>query len=196
MKLITGHPRSGTKFVSTVVQACGYDMPHERIGSMGAVGWIYAGKGYIFNKAVSPSFFEERFHIVRDPVKVVRSMPTITNESWSFLFKNVRKPPFNDPIALGFYTWLKWNELCESICCFRFRVEDFWGEEAENIMHKMGFGVFNWPSYIVNKRINHRKGVQFSLPDIAIQYPKLMSKVKSKAEEYGYDLRLRSVLER
>lgn len=194
MKLITGHPRSGTRYVSEVLCALGYDIPHEALGKCGSVGWIFARPGRIFSKFVSPEPYGEKFHVVRNPLNVVGTMPTITKESWCFLIAEVGKPDGYDKIEWGFWTWLHWNTLCERFCSYRFKIEDFSGSSGVRILREMGFEAERFPD--ISKKTNHREFTPYDLSRLIEKNPELMEAVNRKAQEYGYDLRLHGLLER
>ncbi len=77
--LITGHPRSGTGYMTVLMELAGYNVGHEIMGEHGISSWVFAipdqyqwwedttlrRKDYSFNKHIC---------VVRDPVKTVASV--------------------------------------------------------------------------------------------------------------------------
>lgn len=87
MILITGHPRSGTGYVSQLCKAYGMDVGHEELGEHGISSWLFAP-----NVAYKPPFhqfdapraklqFSHIISVIRNPIDIIASTAyTETND--------------------------------------------------------------------------------------------------------------------
>jgi hypothetical protein len=69
--------------------------------------------------------FDQIFHQTRDPLSVINSCMSFSEESWDFICENIECPR-SAPIEIraGTY-WLLWNEKVENIATWRYCIEDF-----------------------------------------------------------------------
>lgn len=135
--LITGCPRSGTRWTDFLLRNAGVPVAHERLDTFGTVSWMHIGKGAIRNK-VSPedATYEHIWHQVRHPLAQITSnssKPPI-RASWRFVVRNVIDPETPPPkwrgvvspeaIKMCMWWWYEWNKLIEQRAEKRFKVED------------------------------------------------------------------------
>src|SRR3990172_6286941 len=74
--LVTGFPRSGTRFMVDVFQDQGLRVGHEWIGKDGAVSWIHA----VLNNS-----FDHTVHLVRHPLEAISSCQELGQEVLDFM---------------------------------------------------------------------------------------------------------------
>ena len=185
MFLVTGCGRSGTKYASEVFQACGLDMPHERLGKDGAVSsvWALESKRYIGRHALgSRSMFDVVLHQVRHPLQAIASITTARPESIKWVEDNTHQIYTGDIIKWVSEYWLYWNILCENQAVITYRVEAM-RESWTAISRIMGIYV-PFPKNIPTN-INTRKHMTLSWEDIA-DHTDQVDLIRAKALEYGY----------
>lgn len=116
--------RSGTVYMTEVLTKIGYKIGHEVSDIDGSVGYHLA--------VVKP---KNCFHQVRHPLKQISSM--YDHQSWGFMDQVVE---IHGHGLLGcMQYWLKWNELFEEFCVWRYRLEqiqEVWPEFLRRIGHK------------------------------------------------------------
>ncbi len=137
--LVLASPRSGTKFMSKVLQTSGVKIGHEMFKPDGTVGMFFAvedvwypGKHWVTDdeqkQRRSDFEFEQVWHFVRDPRKVIASLssPFFARAIWAWQERHTG-------ISCGLYPkklramqfWVAWNELIErNKPDFFFRIED------------------------------------------------------------------------
>jgi hypothetical protein len=121
---IAATARAGTVYMTEVLNALGYKVGHEKVGVDGSVGYHLA--------LVKP---ENCFHQVRHPLKQIASMKA--HNAWGFM-EDVIDIPRRGLLGCMTY-WLKWNELLEEFCVWRYQLEqlpDIWNEFLGKIGHE------------------------------------------------------------
>jgi hypothetical protein len=116
-------PRSGTLYITEVLRRLGYDIGHEKAEKDGSVGYHLA--------VVQP---KNCFHQIRHPVKQISSMQVLSR--WGFMDSVVNVS--NHKLLGSMQLWLQWNDICESFCTWRYRIEDLpsvWNEFCSRIGH-------------------------------------------------------------
>lgn len=98
MILITGHPRSGTGYVSKLCQAYGLDVRHEELGANGISSWLftpfvnYRPPFNKFEESRQDLMFSHVFGVIRHPFDIIASTAytEVDAHSWhwrkSFVF--------------------------------------------------------------------------------------------------------------
>ncbi len=121
-----GCGRSGTTYLTKILNLMGYDIGHEKYGKNGMVSSLHAGKKKreSFKKYTNPF----TIHIVRDPLKVIHSMACIDLLPYrkgldvyynEFDNGKVKRPANNldirtrQIIAATNY-WIDWNQMIEN----------------------------------------------------------------------------------
>lgn len=96
--LVTGLGGAGTHYIAAQLQALGYDLRHEAMGSQGSVSWLYAANDAYFNvsypygglqgwaaaSALSPRF-RHVLHLTRSPAQQISSLTSHSNKSYAFM---------------------------------------------------------------------------------------------------------------
>ncbi len=122
--------RSGTIYMSEVLRKLGYKIGHEMTDVDGSVGYHLA--------VIKP---DNCFHQVRHPLRQISSM--YDYRSWGFINQVIE---CHGRGLLGcMQYWLKWNELLEEFCVWRYRLED--------IGHINDYGESIWDEFL--NRIDH-----------------------------------------
>jgi len=183
MFLITGYPRSGTKYMATVLREAGLDVGHEYIGADGTVDW--RGPPIAANFAVI-------LHQVRYPLNAIASAATIGQSAFNIMYKRIGGvPPSFDPVVQAMYTWVYWNGIVEEMTTLSYRIEelpDIW----PSIWDHLGLSpVPPFPARVptnTNTRIHRR----LTWADLDAADPKLAQYTRNLARRYGYRLDLPS----
>lgn len=120
--LITGCGRSGTHFTAKFLELNGLDMGHEETGSMGAVGWLCASPEFCREQGAT---FARKAHQIRHPFNAIRSLITMNDNSWEYIFRYLPQCRHEDRlIAAGRY-WVYWNGMSQQGAVLSIRLEDF-----------------------------------------------------------------------
>lgn len=125
--LITGCSRSGTMYITKVLQQCGLKVCHESDGQDGIVSWLMAAPGTEtpFGPGGSKYHFIHIFHQVRDPLKAIPSICTEPFEAWLYISQHVPEVKWDEPIlirAAKYYYY--WNKMAEKKAEWTYRIED------------------------------------------------------------------------
>lgn len=205
MILITGHPRSGTKYTATLLQAAGKNYGHEVLGEDGTVSWLHISKGgkvswlpeeidgFSFGESVDKraaveeqSKWEKIIHLVRNPLDVISSAQTLSDEAFEYMFASLKDSPGGErSLRWYMWTWLKWNESIEKVSEYRFKVEDL-SIESEVLYKFLKLTGSKVPQQFPSKNVNARPHNNYTWLDLEIADKELCEAVKCKAREYGY----------
>jgi hypothetical protein len=116
--LITGCPRSGTKYTAEVFGRAGYDVRHEQVGVDGCVSW-YHGSPHAYGQGgrFTPKFRAVVLQI-RHPVQTISSLRVLSLYSLAHIINptlGISKSdwPPDGTLLRGFF-WLRWNEWIET----------------------------------------------------------------------------------
>lgn len=179
--IITGCPRSGTKYISRVLQECGLDIGHDKVwGKDGISSWFYAAREVPNNSVVVCQ--------IRNPVNTIGSLQTIGSNAWEFFDTHIHCGLDNELILRGMKAWLYWNRLAMEKAIFTYRIEDIenqWGRICEliGIDHSL-------PDIDTNTNTRLGRYEPLSLKDLYEQDMKLYVEIVKMATELGYmDLR-------
>lgn len=182
MLLITGCPRSGTRYVSSLLVQSGVRAFHEKMGRDGTVSCLFAVDDFWYpgghQERPSQLRFDHVFHMVRHPLAAVASLALLERKDfwhWTQLHTGLRYEE-EGPLRHAAKFWLRWNELVEKLNPeWTFRVEsDFWAELCERI----GLGLRERPDVRRHESSHPAIGWE-SLEELA---PAL----QRAAERYGY----------
>lgn len=118
--LITGCGRSGTTYISRLLQECGLDIPHEYLGKHGSSSWYMAPD---LSKQ-----FQHVFHQVRNPIDVISSWYFHISENhpvWEYIYHHLPMIQKDEPaLAKWAKYWVYWNMIAERRAEWRYRIED------------------------------------------------------------------------
>lgn len=124
--LITGCGRSGTKYITFLLQRLDLDVGHEKLGRDGVASWYMAvdADSVPFGPARREVTFEYVYHQVRHPLSVIASATTFKDVSWQFICAH-QPIGLDEPLLLRCAKyWYYWNLEAEKIAQSRYRVED------------------------------------------------------------------------
>lgn len=189
--LITGCPRSGTKFTANLLgRYLGYDTTFEKRGNRFTVSWKHIVSGYFdppANQNVIVCDFDRIIHQVRHPLKVIASMTTIWNQSMGFIGKFVDLPDLlenkNQTVRNCMNAWYGWNKIIEKKAVWRYKIEDL-PTVLDTWCKYLDIPVFNFPD--IKNNINGRKHITLKWEDLFKIDEQLAKKIKNLSEHYGY----------
>lgn len=180
--LVLGTPRSGLAYTTQILRQLKLSIAHEGIGADGACGWPFV-PCTIQNPNITI------FHQVRNPLKAISSMQTISEESWAYIahYLKMELMKTNDLVFRGMQCWYHWNKLAEDKAIFTYRVEDMervWGNICEllRINRTVSFPV-DVPTNI-NTRWEHYEPLEEE--DLLFSNSTLATRVLSLGQRYGY----------
>jgi hypothetical protein len=169
--------RSGTVYISNVLKALGYKIGHERTDIDGSVGYHLA--------IVKP---KNCFHQVRHPLKQIASM--LDHQAWSFM-KNVVNIGDDEGLLGCMQYWLRWNELLEEFCIWRYQIEQlpmYWNEFVSRIDHRWCLlpEIKKQNTREINSLYSNKKITELSWRNLIECDEVLAEKIYDKHLEYGY----------
>ena len=130
MVIVTGCPRSGTKYLANQWQGKGYDVQHERLGTHGIVSWCLAADTTMYpawhGYVEQGQLHGEWTHLVRDPLKTIASLTTIASTAYQWAYAHAPEIELGAEFMLAKAAsfWVTWNALAERRCTVRTRLED------------------------------------------------------------------------
>lgn len=184
--LITGCPRSGTRFVSSILGQSGIRAFHERMGRDGTVScyfavddWYYAGP-HSTTERRSAYEWTHIFHQVRHPLNCIASMAALDRPRfWHWTQRHIGFDMEREG-RLRYCTrfWLEWNTRVDALePHWRFQIEsDFWPEMCDRL------GIAPGPRPVAGSN---------SIPHSSIGWDdlgELAEPVKLRAKSYGYSV--------
>lgn len=193
--LITGCGRSGTRYISTLLNNLGLDIPHEvKMGKHGISSWLMAvpNPSYPWGPQFERSNFTHIVHQVREPLKTITSLSTFSPISWEYISKYIRIRPKDSILLKSMKYWYRWNKIAEKNSIFTYRVENL-----ENIFPKFCIKI-GYP-YLKNKKnkinliktnINSRRKKYKNIMEWENLYKEnegLANKIYHQALSYGYN---------
>jgi hypothetical protein len=187
MFLITGSGRSGTKYMATVLRACGLNVGHERLGRDGIVSGFYAfdAPRYPGRRHPAPRpKFDTVLHQVREPLATIGSLTTGRHWRWSRQFTALREknPP---PLRRACYVWLAFNQAAERQAVFTYRIEDlrdYWSA----LQTALNFTAEYEAVAHISHNINTRAHAAITWDDIARVAPEIVDDIITTSRGYGY----------
>ncbi len=213
MKLrILACARSGTLYTTEVLQAVGLKVEHEFTGEDGTVSCYAVGKPPYPHLHQNPAMqhiphrnedvykipWTHTLHQVREPLKVIESVYfVLTEPAWKWYAGKINLPHRSNITYRSMLYWLRWNELCESLASYTYRLENMeaeWPAICEMIGLPVGTAFPQGISTTTNRK--QRNVIPFKdrkykitdwqqLRDID---PILTDAIISKAKMYGYDI--------
>jgi hypothetical protein len=192
MLLITGCGRSGTHYTARLLQEMGLDVPHERVGEDGAASWkhivsgtfVYLGKNR--EAVIDSTGFDRILHQVRHPLKVISSMQTFSDSTWSYMANYIDLDLKAKPVKRAMQAWVRWNKLIEGKAQWRFQIEQL-KEQFDEFCRQAGLpaqAIPHVPHEAKDSRTARFKPVRWA--DLVKIDSALAQQVRSLALEYGY----------
>lgn len=123
--LVTGCPRSGTKYIAFLLRELGLDVRHEAMGRDGTASWCMAvdADATPWGPPRRAHAFAASLHQVRNPALVIPSLSTLQPASWQFVFAHTPCRPADPPLVRSAKLWYHWNRHAERTTQWRYRVE-------------------------------------------------------------------------
>ncbi len=198
--LITGCARCGTTYISQVLNKCGLDVPHEKMGAHGTVNWImavpadYTPMAYDFRYCCAPGLnhyrFQHIFHQVRDPLKSISSIAVDLDPIWDFVGGYIQEVDMAHPTIINAARyWYYWNLKAEKIAEWTYRIEDIdhvWKEFCRRLGYPLDKSNLKRVQRNTNSgKVSHRvtwKALKRMLE------PELYNNIVKMARRYGYSV--------
>jgi hypothetical protein len=196
MLLVTGVGRSGTHYTAALLREMGLDVGHETVGRDGAASWKHAVSGTFvvkkrFRRArvteIDSKIFETVLHQVRDPLKVVASMQTFGEATWSYMAQHTSVSMEQPVLARAMLGYIEWNRLVEARAEWRFRIEAL-PEVFDEFCRRAGVEPMAMPEVPREKR--DARGARYTpvtWEDLSAADASLASELEAMARAYGYD---------
>lgn len=193
--LITGHPRSGTKFTAKMLKRMGYPTSYEghRLGhkTRFVSSWKHAMPGVFEYRYVRKMALDQQFdrtiHQVRHPLDVIASSTTLFDLTIDHIKKYVDIPEptvhKQQPLKLCMRSWIGWNRLIEDTADWRFQLEELRDVFPEFCRQ---LGVPEQPMPSMGKR-NTRRHSDLTWDDLYREDEALAAQIEEMARRYGYD---------
>lgn len=189
MFLITGSGRSGSTYIAKVLQRCGLDIGHHKMGSDGTVCGYYCfdvKKYPVKSHPVPRPKFDVILHQVREPLANIASLQTGRSWKWTCQFLPVSE---NAPALIkACYNWLIFNEEAEKQALWTYRIEDLgtvwlWQDLQRVLCFDRDYSsaIFNVP-----RNINTRKHSKVTWRDIKKAVPEIYDDIRKAARRYRY----------
>jgi hypothetical protein len=190
MIAITGCARSGTAYTAAVLQHLGYDVRHEEMGEDGTVSWPLAAKTRRAPWGPSPEKTLAKakavFHQVRAPLGAIRSIHTIAERSWAYVYETTPCRPTDSPLLRSAMYWRHWNLMSEKVAQSTFRLE-----AMKDALPAICWAMKRPPrTFDVDSvpRANARAGVvpEITWDDLRRESATLCDEIREQARRYGY----------
>lgn len=180
--LVTGCPRSGTRYTAAMFCRHGVRIGHERVYAHGTSDWRLAPVAHRAKISI---------HQVRDPLKVIASLQTIKAASMQLAAKFVeldaedtKSKPYS--LITCAKMWLHWTELAQENCEFWHRVENI--QQAWPKLQRIIPSLLPWQNDLVldDWEYNRRDNDHVAAWDDILSLGKLGEMIRRKARFYGY----------
>jgi len=181
------------------LQKIGLDVPHEAVGLDGVVDWSFASRSDETGIPVSLKYrdsFDPILHQVRDPLKVMRSVFTLSKQTWTFICRNSRTEEFADPIRRAAEYWYYWNLQAQQKAQWTYRIEalpEVWPEFCSRIDIPNDASVLQEIPTDINARSRpadklYERYRAITWKHVHEHAPEMLPKIIELATEYGYDM--------
>jgi len=195
--LVTGTPRSGTRFMAALFRSAGLSASHEGLfGPLGPNNHVTKNVESSWMAMPYLKEYEYQFkkiiHITRNPLYVLASLKRrnflgrIMNQWDYFVWNHLDSIVMHDDsITAIIQFWIDWNEKIERYAYVRVQIEDI-NENKERFFKNLGINIKGKQLY-KNEKCNtdgETNPIDLGLLKTAGNYKLL----KEKAKQYGYDL--------
>lgn len=199
MRLITGCPRSGTNYITSVLQEIGVDARHETLGDWEGeviVAWQIAADVQVKRclqtpSPRSPNLFRAPIddvilHQVRHPLNVIGSCHTLHDSSWNFICSQIPCSMSDSLMLRSMRLWFHWNLLAEARSVFRYQVEKV-GFVLGQVCQHLSLPIRSFPTTeIPESAKKHRDHPALRWGDLEDIDSELTSRIMDMACRYGY----------
>lgn len=202
--LVTGCARSGTTFITKVLEKNHLKISHERLGDDGMVAWQGAFDvnygAHAWHLPDAKIRFQHIFHQTRHPLPVITSLyhkvyPNLGKNwahAWDFIMDCVPEIHKEDSwvVKCAKY-WYYWNLAAEKRAEWTYKVEDI-EKILPEMSKRLGVNLKTEVLSTIPKDTNHRKPQSNFKATWAILQkeldPELFLKIKELAQRYGYSV--------
>lgn len=215
--MVVGCGRSGTLFMSKVLQILGFDVGHEILGKDGMSSWMHSfgvrQKRVLQNELKEfPKFY---IHVTRNPLEVIQSMTVLTHMKRRNALNYFRAICPDETYKykdyeLGVFYWIFWNQMIEKRGAgvdIRVKLEDLSTEKGIKDLCKalkVRFSKLKMSKIKALGKEQHKVPVRHTTQLISqipalketltLEYlnslnPNLCDQLIAQAKVYGYDLR-------
>ena len=164
--------RSGSQYTTKVLHKIGLNVGHEYQAPDGSVGYHLV--------VIRP---KNCLHQVRHPLGQIAS--NMSHHSWGFCDQVIDLSNYS---LLGcMQYWLKWNQLCEEFCVWRYQIEQFpivWNEFLDRIGHEHCI----LPDVPTDTNKSKEPIHKLTWDNLFAEDRELAQEILDKANEYGYDV--------
>jgi hypothetical protein len=187
--LITGCGRSGTVYISCLLDELGADVPHETMGLDGIASWLLAVDAGWAPWGPLRRMFQYRavLHQVRHPLAAIASAQTFRPESWDYICGHI-PCDMTEPLLLrcGKY-WHYWNLKAEQTSEWTYRIEEL-PRVFDRLCETVGVSPDRSRLVAVPADLNSRKErySPISWDQLAELDSELTHKIQAQAARYGY----------
>lgn len=192
--LIIGCGRSGTAYISFILQKCGLEVRQEGFGRDGCAAWHMAVDSDNMPWGTQKGHsFRHVFHQVRDPLDVISSwyINKMSERSWNYIYKNVPQIRPDEPfLAQCAKYWYYWNLAAEKKAEWRYRIEDIelvFDEMSQRLGVPLSNKVFTLVPKDANTRLPITEKVKWSdLKEVLTKED--LERIEAMALKYGYSV--------
>jgi len=186
MFLITGCGRSGTSYMTKVLNNCGLNVGHEALGRDGVVSgrYCYEAEFYPGAHPAPRPHFDVILHQVRRPLKTIASVMTGRSRLWSQQFVPVELTA--STLRFSCYYWLTWNLEAERQALWTYRIEDLedvWLDLRRVLCFDTSYDL---ATSGVPKNTNSRQHASVTWQDVKKAAPEIYEDICLTADRYGY----------
>lgn len=190
--VITGCPRSGTAYITVLLNALGVKIGHEAVREDGIASWLLAARS---NKGpYGPGFSKlgtrplAVVHQVREPLATIASMTTLLGPSWKFAASHIdcaREPSL---VRMAMKLWVGWNALTEKIAEKRYRIEeiDTVLPELLKFFNRAPAGNLQAVLADIPRNVHTRPHDTLTWQDLEREDQALSERVREMSKTYGY----------
>ena len=188
--LITGCARSGTKYITYILNELNFDVRHEFMGIDGIVSWLLADNSERppwGPKEYDYKDFDIILHQVRNPINTISSCFTLNKRSMNYINKSLKIHNEKQLLEKLAIYWHKWNELAEAKSKWTYCIENI------SIVYPMFCKYLNVPIKEINFRTemntrkNNKKYTNILYEQIHQVDESLYHALVNQAKRYGYE---------
>ncbi len=190
--LITGTPKSGTRYIADLFRQVGLDIGHERVRADGSASCFLAVDDYYYpntghNRVRARFGYEQTWHQVREPLTcisaLVAGIGSVEQPFWRWQEKHTGIEGNMEPaLKKCALFWVAWNGMVKPD--WRYRVEDIrviWPE----MLDRLGMDAVKMGE-VSDRHASVRPAIPRYTWD-GIRAVGMYDAVKVAAKEYGYE---------
>jgi hypothetical protein len=129
--LVIGSPRSGTHFMTALLNIFGMRVRHERMGEDGTVNSAWLAMKKINDSLINPVGrqhyeFDQIIHLVRNPLDTIGSLASEMSQAfweWQEEHSNIAIYAENPKIDRIAAFWVFWTDGCQHLCDSTIKLE-------------------------------------------------------------------------